>query len=246
MIDWSPLHKALARCRETKTPLPIWWRDDDAIAPTSELDQLTKLSEKVGVPIYLACIPETTQSDLVPYVRERPALIPCIHGWSHKNSAPADQKKSEFGVESKDGKNALAQALKRMNTLFEDDIFTLFVPPWNRMHPNHQHQLANLGFRGFSTFGPRSGTPPLPQINTHIDPIFWRGHRGLIDPETLIAQTTELLNARCNNEQDISEPLGYLTHHLVHTPEIWDFSTIFMNELLDGGAFPADLRKVLQ
>ena len=247
MIDWSPLHKALSRCRATQTPVPFWWRDDDAIAPTPELDQLTKLSEQTGVPIYLACIPETTEPALVPYVKDRSAfLIPCVHGWSHKNTAPSDQKKSEFGIENEEGNNALAHGIKHMSTLFQDTLFPFFVPPWNRMHPNYQNQLARLDFAGFSTFGPRSGTPPLPQINTHIDPIFWRGHRGLVDPALLIAGTAEILNARCDGLQDPSEPLGYLTHHLVHTPDIWEFSAAFTTEMLDGGAFPANLKGILK
>lgn len=246
MIDWSPLQKALARCRETQTQVPIWWRDDDAIEPTSALDHLTQLSEKTGVPIYLACIPQKTQPALSQYVRDRSALIPCVHGWSHENSAPADQKKSEFGVESRDGHEALNLALQRMKALFADDLFAFFVPPWNRMHFTFQHSLASLDYAGFSTFGARSGTALLPQINTHIDPIFWRGHRGLVEPEQLISQTAKLLNARCDGEQDPSEPLGYLTHHLVHTPEVWEFSANFISEMLEGGAIPADLREVLK
>ena len=80
--------------------------------------------------------------------------------------------------------------------------------------------------------------PGLVQINTHIDPIFWRGTRGLVPPDTLVAQTVSLLRDRRQGRADRDEPLGYLTHHLVHDADIWEFSRQFLTELGNG---PVDL-----
>lgn len=245
MIDWGPLRDALARCRNTKTPLPIWWRDDDAIEPTPALDQLAAISDKIGVPIHLATIPKTARDTLVPFIRERSHIVPCVHGWTHMNTAPSGLKKSEFGVPRDAAQQDLKLALERMKHLFHDDCLALFVPPWNRMDVSFQPVLANLNYAGFSTYGPRPNSTSLPQINTHIDPIFWRGHRGLADPTNLIAQAVEILDARCSGTQDASEPFGLLTHHLVHEPEVWEFSKNFMIEMLDGGAHPANLKEIL-
>jgi hypothetical protein len=245
MVDWTPLRDALARCRDTKTPLPIWWRDDDAIEPTPALEQLSEISVKTGVPIHLATIPKTARDTLVPFIRERSHMVPCVHGWSHVNTAPASLKKSEFGVPRDTAERDLKRALERIKQLFQNDCLALFVPPWNRMDTSFQSVLSNLDYNGFSTYGPRLESTTLPQINTHIDPIFWRGHRGLVDPENLIAQAVEILDARCNGAQDATEPFGLLTHHLVHVPEVWEFSENFMTEMLNGGAYPANLKEIL-
>lgn len=246
MIDWSPLRTALTRCRASKTPIPIWWRDDDAIEPTPALDRLNELSANLGVPVHLAVIPKQAGETLVPYVEDRPNLIPCIHGWTHQNTAPSGHKKSEFGVPRNDGFDELVQAKARMIDLFGTNLFPLFVPPWNRFDLSFEHGLKQAEYVGFSTFGPRTNTITTPQINTHIDPIFWRGHRGLVEPERLIRLTAEILDARCNGIQDSIEPLGFLTHHLVHIPEVWTFCWSFMTEMLDGGAYPANLKEILK
>ena len=89
------------------------------------------------------------------------------------------------------------------------------------------------------------GVQGLPQINTHIDPIFWRGHRGLVDPDEIIANLVTTLRDRREGRTDVTEPLGLLTHHLVHTEAVWDFSRDVMQVMLEGGARPADLRAIL-
>lgn len=107
-------------------------------------------------------------------------------------------------------------------------------------------KLTDIGYTGYSTFGPREMRADIAQINTHIDPIFWRGHRGLVDPEILIKQTVETLDARMDGIQDATEPLGFLTHHLVQDAETWEFSKNFLSEMLEGGALPANIRKILE
>lgn len=245
MADWTPLRRALARCRNTNTALPIWWRDDDAIEPTAALDQLSALSENIGIPVHLAIIPKPTNETLVPYVVARPHIVACVHGWAHANTSPTGSKKSEFGVPRDGAERELKLALGRMDHFFGEGLLALFVPPWNRMDAGFQSTLAQLNYVGFSTFGPRQDSTALPQINTHLDPIFWRSHRGLIDTVDLIDQVAEILNARCNNTQDTAEPFGLLTHHLVHVPEIWEFCAAFMTEMLEGGAYPANLKEIL-
>ncbi|GIT87619.1 hypothetical protein ROBYS_26350 [Roseobacter sp. OBYS 0001] len=47
-------------------------------------------------------------------------------------------------------------------------------------------------------------------------------------------------------QSDASEPLGYLTHHLVHTADVWDFTQQFVSELLDAGALPQPIAPLLE
>ena len=131
-----------------------------------------------------------------------------------------------------------------MNDLFADRFLPVFVPPWNRLDPALLPELAPLGYTAVSTYLPRKNkwaAPGLAQINTHIDPIFWRGGRGLVPPDDLIAHVVQLLQDRRQGITDAAEPMGFLTHHLVHTQDIWDFTQSCLATLLDGGATPANL-----
>ena len=245
MTDWHPLRAALARARAADLSVPIWWRDDDAIVPTPELDQLSELSERTRVPVHLAVISAHADRALASYLAGRPHLKALVHGWTHENQAEAGLKKSEFPTCDQATIKRAQSGIDRLRNLIGPDLLPVFVPPWNRMDLKLVNDLKRMGYFGLSTFGPRSTSLSLPQINTHIDPIFWRGHRGLVDPDLLIAQTVARMSARLEGREDGSEPLGYLTHHLVHTPEIWDFSERFLGTLLEGGAVIADLRKDL-
>jgi hypothetical protein len=135
----------------------------------------------------------------------------------------------------------------QMRSLFGDDLLPIFVPPWNRFDDGLLPVLAQAGYVGVSTYLPRvsrMAAPDLVQINTHIDPIYWRGTRGLVPPETLIATITKLLQDRRSGRTDPHEPLGFLTHHLVHDEDIWGFTHACLSRLLDGGAVPADMRSL--
>ena len=237
--DWAPLRRMLATLRREDHMLPLWWRDDDAIEPTPALDKLLALSKRLEMPVHLAVIPANAAPELAAFTREHTSLIPLAHGWRHHNNAPAAVKKSEFGTPRPEGVHELHQSQNRMRLLFGTSYVPMFVPPWNRIDASFLPALADAGYKGLSTFTHRllpDAAPGLRQINTHIDPIGWRSTRGLKDPDALIGETVALLQARLDGTQDATEPLGYLTHHLVHTPEVWDFSETFLTELLEGGA----------
>lgn len=242
--DWSPLHAELSAWRAENRTLAFWWRDDDAIAATPALTRLTELAENLNVPAHLAVIPKHATSRLVSTCARHPLLIPLVHGWSHENHAPEGQKKAEFGHPRSDLKADAAKGLARMSELFGQAYLPCFVPPWNRMAPDLAVALPDLGYTCLSTFTPRAArlvVPGLVQINTHIDPIHWRGGGGLVDADVLLAQVTDMLKKRRHGLNDAAEPLGLLTHHLVHTEEIWSFVKALTLTLLDGGAIPVNL-----
>ncbi len=239
--DWSPLDAELALWREGDLTLPLWWRDDDATTLTPQLDRLTDLSQRLGLPVHLAVIPRDADAKLAGYVEQHPALIPVVHGWAHQNHAPEGEKKSEFRAHRPlDAVVADAKAgLTRMTEMFGDRLRPMFVPPWNRIGDETVAQLPALGFRILSTATPRKAAmaaPGLEQINTHLDPIDWRGTRGLVAPDVLILQVVDFLKDRRNGRADNAEPFGVLTHHLVHDPNIWAFTEALLTKLLDGPA----------
>ena len=240
ITDWSPLRAALARHRGDGLALPIWWRDDDAVAATPALDDLVALSARVQVPVHLAIIPAHADATLV--ARIDPAtLIPVVHGWAHADHSGGAGKKNEFQTPRPDALSDTQRALARMRDLFGTALRPMFVPPWNRIGAGVTAALPAQGSRAVSTFGARparEAVPGLAQINTHIDPIWWKGSRDLVDPDHLIAQACAHLEARRSGREDNTEPFGLLTHHLVHSDTIRAFCAAFLGELLDGGATP--------
>lgn len=234
--DFSPLRAELKECHAAKMPVPMWWRDDDATQASAALDRLLDIADETNCPVHIAAIPALAQPNLSDATLGRNANI-LVHGWAHVDSSLPDAKKSEFGRLRPGTLMDVERARHRLNRLFGDRVWPMFVPPWNRVEQSILAKLPSLGFSAVSTFLPRAGNiAGLTQINTHVDPIFWRGNRDLQDPDLLIAQTIKLLQDRREGTTDAHEPLGLLTHHLVHTCDIWDFSRAWLLEMLDGGA----------
>ncbi|WP_299028132.1 polysaccharide deacetylase family protein [uncultured Sulfitobacter sp.] len=248
IVDWSPLKTEMVIWRRHNLPLPLWWRDDDAVAATPALDRLAQLATQAAMPIHVAVIPDLLTPSLPPLLGANPMLVPVVHGFRHISHAPEGGKNAEFGHPRPAASEETEQALQKMQQSFGADLLPLFVPPWNRITADLLPILAAQGYRGVSTYGPRTSTQPVPgltRINTHIDPIYWRGHRGLVAPDELIAGLTANLQARRAGDTDPSEPLGLLTHHLVHTEDVWSFSRDIILFLLENGAVPADLRTMI-
>ncbi|WP_037310992.1 polysaccharide deacetylase family protein [Ruegeria halocynthiae] len=237
--DWTPLQSELDVWQARGLSLPLWWRDDDAISATPQLERLSELSKTLALPVHLAAIPRDADRTLVDVVTHQPELIPVVHGWAHLNHAPPDEKKSEFRLH-RPLEEILSDArsgLKQMQGLFGDKLCPMFVPPWNRIAPDVVRELPGAGYHFISTATPRRTRFPAPgieQINTHLDPIDWRGTRGLAAPNDLIVKTSDLLRDRRTGGADITEPFGVLTHHLVHDQDIWTFTKDLLRRLLDG------------
>jgi len=230
----------LKRWRDEGSTLPVWWRDDDAVKPTSALEQLISLAQQFDAPLHLAVIPETATPELADRLRSTSDVFVLTHGWRHKNHAPPDQKKAEFGAHR--SLAAMTEEIvggrQRLNDMFGNLSLPVFTPPWNRIAPDVVGSLHRLGFRAISTFLPRAqklAAEGLLQINTHLDPIVWKSGGGLMDIRLLDAQMAGQLEARRSGTADNAEPYGILTHHLVHDEAIWDFTKILLETMTASG-----------
>lgn len=237
--DWTRLDTELDRWRAGGLTLPLWWRDDDAVAPGPALARLGDLARSLDLPVHLAVIPKGATQALADHLLVTPRLIPVVHGWAHVSHAPADSKKAEFGDHRPLATMAAeaAQGLARLSDLFEGRLQRMFVPPWNRIAPQMAGELAGIGYLALSAFTPRKApfaAPRLARINTHLDPIAWKAGRGLIDPDLLIGQVAQQLRDRRTGHADNQEPYGILTHHLVHDKATWDFTGALLSRLLAG------------
>ncbi|MEM6617834.1 MAG: polysaccharide deacetylase family protein [Pseudomonadota bacterium] len=235
-MTWQSVADELSYWGDTGLTLPVWWRDDDAIALTPALRRLVSLSSAVSVPVHLAVIPAQLTPALIAHVKASPWLIPVTHGWAHTNHAPTREKKSEF-PSGRDATHDLDQGVVAMAPLGPP---VMFVPPWNRIHRESTAALAARGYRAISTFAPRHAarTEELYQINTHVDPIDWHGTRSALPEAQITAYIVSLLRARRERETDPDEPLGLLTHHLDHDTALWDFCARFWEVMAAGPIRP--------
>ncbi|WP_445501894.1 glycosyltransferase [Microvirga sp. G4-2] len=238
--DWSPVERALARARDYGCAIRAWWRDDDAVADTPQLDRLLSLSRRSKAGIALAVIPHRLEASLGKRLRKEETAFALVHGWSHANHAPEGQKKAEFGVHRPTAIMAAEteQALQRAREKLGGTLLPVFVPPWNRVSPELIQHLPRTGFTALSTFNDRKAAFPvegLLQVNTHIDPIDWHGTRSLADPAFIIANLAAAIDRRVMGTADREEPIGFLTHHLIHDNVIWSFCEELMMQLRHWG-----------
>ena len=99
----------------------------------------------------------------------------------------------------------------------------VLVPPWNRIDTALLPYLGACGFKALSVFGPaRPVESSVPQINTHVDLMDWHGTRGCREHAELVGAIVEQLRQRFDGS---GEPIGILTHHLVHDEPAWAFLT---------------------
>jgi hypothetical protein len=231
---WAALLAELDRWAEAGKRLELWLRDDDATVPSDQLDRLVALAERFTVPVLLASIPMLAQETLARRLETAPLLRPCQHGSWHRNHAPAGEKKSEFRLHRPlpDILAEIAIGQQRLRQLFGDAVLPVFVPPWNRIHPDVAAELPGLGFAGLSCFrnfglGPASG-PRL--VNTDLDLIDWHHGRVGRQPADLLAEMVGLL-AENQAKPEPGQPFGLLLHHHDHDSTTWNFLTNLLSRL---------------
>jgi predicted glycosyltransferase len=224
-LDWSVFDEAVRRIRDRGEEPRLWWRDDDAAADTPRLRRLLALSREHDAPVALSAVPELAEPSLAALLDEGHGTLVLVHGFRHVNHAPAGEKSSEFGPHRPLARlsEEAAAGLRVLGDRFGSRLLRVFVPPWNRVASDLVPRLPELGYRGISTFGPRRAPqagPGLTQFNAHIDPIDWHGTRSLLDPAAVMAQVERSMR--------LTEPVGLLTHHLVHDEAVWRFVTEFL------------------
>lgn len=219
IADWAPLVSTLDAWRAEGRVARFWLRDDDAVEPTPALSRLLDLCGRYGVPAVLAVIPAHADEPLAARLRERERVEVTLHGWSHENHAPPDQKKQELGPHraAEVVLAELTEGVRRLDALFGAQFLPVLVPPWNRIDKTLLPHLADIGVAGLSVFGPeKSGG--LPTINTHADIMDWHGTRGCRPTADIVADVVKRLG-----EMEGGDTMGLLTHHLVHDEAAWEF-----------------------
>ncbi len=199
----------------------VWWRDDDAVSLTPELEQLTQITGEAGIGVLLAVIPAHADQALAGFVGQHGNLQPCVHGWSHTNHAPESDKKCELGAHRPMDivLSEIARGRQRLAGLFGPGLAPVLVPPWNRMRDDLAPRLREIGITAFSTFAHERRYPEI-QANTHVDVMDWKAPGGAEGkaPDRL---QNELATALGVSRLNGFYPVGLLTHHLVHDEVAW-------------------------
>lgn len=220
---WDALTRELDAWGEAGRVATLWWRDDDASAPSAALERLLALG--VGrAPVALAVIPEPTGADLARRLATAPFARVLQHGWAHRNHRPAGERSAEYAADRPLATmtDELARGRAKLAELFGARCLPVLVPPWNRIDDAVIAALPALGLRFLSVFGPRApGAAAI--VNTHVDPIAWRAGRGFVGEAKALGELVRHLAARRTGSADAAEPTGLLTHHLGHDDALWRF-----------------------
>jgi hypothetical protein len=229
VTSWKALQEELAAWEQAGIKVAIWWRDDDACKATQPLRRLLALANSYACPLALAVIPARVRPSLGDLLAEAgQGVFVLQHGYAHQNHAPAGEKNVELHAcrNSDEVAAELAAGSELLASTLADRHLAVMVPPWNRIAPEVTSLLPKLGFRGLSTFGPcgKSLAPSgLTHVNCHLDILRWKPTRGFMGNEALLGILVDELRRRRSDAENPSEPLGLLTHHLVHDEDCWCF-----------------------
>ncbi|MGJ8545840.1 MAG: polysaccharide deacetylase family protein [Sulfitobacter sp.] len=238
MALWDPLDRELDLWRAAGRRARFWWRDDDAQAPTNDLDQLLRISARRRIPVHLGVIPSGLSPDLAARLAREDTAWVLQHGFAHKNHEPRGTPASEVGI-SRDmalQQRDLAQGWEILTNAQMPRLLPGLIPPWNRISEATLRRLPEFGYSLVSVFDGRSSGDPVPglvQIDCHIDPIRWKYGRQFRGAAKMVEHCVTQLSQRRQSGSDA--PIGYVTHHLQTENAIWEFTDAWMEHLTASG-----------
>lgn len=223
---WRLFGDELACWRDAGRSVEFWWRDDDAARFSPALGRLLGLSSSFGIPLALAVIPERAEPALFRELGDTVTVIQ--HGTDHLNRAAPGEKKTEFpsAEPARGATERLAASRDRLRAISGGRALAVLVPPWNRLPSPLIPHLSAAGFCGLSRYGARVArvaAPAIVQVNTHVDIVAWRSHRGFVGEQAALVDAASHLAARRTGSADMAEATGWLTHHECHDEAAWHF-----------------------
>lgn len=228
MTDWQQLDQALDAAAGRGETIRFWWRDDDAGKDEPALARLLELAERRSLPLALAVVPAWLEPDVQGQIAARAECTVLQHGYAHVNHAKKGKKSIELGGRADD---RIGTELRKGFAILEDAFGAAFmpvlVPPWNRIDEALFTKLHDWGYCGLSVFGRRADVeiaPGVSLVNTHVDPVDWRGTRGYLGDEVVLGRLIDQL--------DHDEPIGILSHHLAMDEACWTFLERLLSTLM--------------
>lgn len=237
MSPWQCLSEELDHWYDAGKTATFWWRDDDAVAPSLQLEGLLRCAGPV--PLCLAVIPDLATAELAERLKCVSSAVVLQHGWRHSNHA-ADGK-SEYPP-SRSGcevERELAAGRSLLAEYFGAQSLPAFVPPWHGFDDRFLRLLPQNGITHLSRMGPRPSllaAQDLVQVNAHVAPIRWTSPRSFGDEAEYLCKMIDHLRGRRTGRYDVTEPTGLLTHHLVQDTRSYKFVSELLNVILQHSA----------
>lgn len=223
---WTLLLRELDAWASAGRQATLWLRDDDATRDGPRLRQL--LAVMNDAPVSLAVIPHRLDRSLPPLLAGYPNATVLQHGFAHVSHAEEGEKKSEFPAQ-RDVDTVLSDLTAGRSILdaeFGPAFRRVLAPPWNRIADCHRAALPAAGLAFLTTYGnPVAPTTDPRVIDTQVDPVFWRGHRGYLGDAPVLDRLCRHLATRraVPAGSAIDRPSGIMTHHIVHDAGCWAF-----------------------
>lgn len=224
-LSYLMLLRELARWTKLgKTPA-IWWRDDDAREATSQLDRLLRVRD--GLPISLAVVPDGDLEGLASILRAAPEVSISQHGMDHVNRLSDGSRRSEYLDDATQAQvsDCVRGSRKRLEEAGFQPAF--YTPCWNVFDERLLRAVKAANYTTYSAgiFG--RPTPELGHIGAGLDVLRWKRAPRFRGRARIFKELRRQLRMR-RRSQDFQEPVGLLTHHLVHDEPTWRFLEWFV------------------
>ena len=214
----------------------LWWRDDNAVAPTVELDRLIALSNRHGVPCGLAANPADAGEPLRKAVSDAAHVWVLQHGVTHADRAPGGIEDGEPDIHRPKSEvfEELRQGMLKFNQLFKVRFIPVLAPPWGHLDPALLAYLPVMGFRGLSSVHhDQRSVPPgdLRVADVYCDVLDWSDPKNprFAGTEACVAALVEHLRNKRTGKADATEPTGLRTHHRDMDQDAWTFMGVLLD-----------------
>ena len=208
------LNAMLAALDAALAPVRLFLRDDDAGWDDAGLFALLDCTQRAGVPIDLAVIPQASSDALARELCSRIDGVPGQvsvhqHGFAHRNHETVERK-CEFGsARSVDAQRGdLLAGRDRLRDLFGARLDAVFTPPWNRCSAATPALLARLGYAALSRDRTAPAQHALPELPVDVDWCRQRREAALQGEDG--GERIGFQLAQCIG---IGQPVGLMLHH---------------------------------
>jgi hypothetical protein len=204
----------------------LWWRDDDARKPTAALDRLLEAAN--GTPIALAIIPDGDLPALAKRLNGDTGVTVSQHGIDHQNRLPEGGRRSEYAEgTSQDAVNAaIARGRDALKAAGFDPRF--YTPTWNEFDDRLLTAVRAAGYLTFSAGIKGYPTHGLKHLGADVDVLRWKEDPPQFKGEVRILDLLRKRLEERRRARRYGEPIGMLTHHLVHDEPTWAFLNWFV------------------
>lgn len=210
--------------RAWRTPV-LWWRDDDCRGSTPELERL--LAVRGDLPVTLAVIPDGDLAGLSGRLRAAAGVSLAQHGVDHENRLPSGGARSEFPADMNQTEVNAALASARLRIEAAGLRPLTFVPPWNEPGDRQIEAIRAAGYTSYSSGAKGQPVAGLSHVGAAVDILRWKGRPHFRGRWRVFNALRKELEER-RNKGAFGDPIGLLTHHLVHDEEAWRFLAWFI------------------